>query len=87
MTTETAKTVSELYKAKSDLLNDLSNVENKENNLDICYTFSPRHYYGSGNIPLNVSKLIREELKNFVKDKINLEIQKVDNQLNQIKCE
>lgn len=85
MTEEQVKRISEIYKLKSELLNDLSHLTSSDYSLDLCYhnvtTFS-----SWGPSSLVCSKLLSKEIKEIVLVKIQLEIDKIDLELANIKC-
>jgi hypothetical protein len=84
MTEEQAKKISELYKLKSDLLKDLSILTDNENILGLCY--SNYSYFGYGAPLLKCSELLSNEIKEIVLTKLQLEIDKIDLELTNIKC-
>jgi hypothetical protein len=84
MTEEQAKKISELYKLKSDLLKDLSILTDNKHILGLCYT---NYSYFGYDVPLlKCSELLSNEIREIVLTKLQLEIDKIDLELTNIKC-
>lgn len=85
MTEEQVKKISELYKLKSELLEDLSNLTNINQAfyLSIQDTTNVSFY---GPHILKCSKLLSKEIKEVVLVKLQSEIDKIDLELTNIKC-
>jgi len=86
MTKEQVKKISELYKLKSDLLMDLSNLTNSEYSLKLCYNTIKPPSFGFGPHVLKCSTLFSKEIKEIILTKLELEINKIDLELSNIKC-
>lgn len=85
MTEEQVKRISELYKTKSDLLSDLSKLTGIEHSFNLSYYLCDTiHMYGP--TLFNCSKLLSKEIKEIVLLKLQLEIDKIDLELTNIKC-
>lgn len=82
MTEEQVKNVAELYQEKAWLLQDLSNLMNSENNFLMYY----RRDFSFSPTTLNCNKRLQKEMKEILLVKIKLEVDKIDTQLNNIKC-
>ena len=82
MTEEQVKKVAELYQEKAWLLTDLSNLMDSENTLIMSY----RRAFMFNHSSLNCNKALQKEMKEILLVKIKLEIDKIDTQLNNIKC-
>ncbi len=82
MTEAQAKEVSELYKIKSNLLMDLSELSKKGNMFSISFVNEAnytRHQY-----TLSVSYAIEEDIKKLAKQWIDKKIKEIDDRLKKI---
>ncbi len=101
MTEEIAKTVSQLLKEKSELLDDLSKICDKPNEkltgldtfydnyyyLSLCYGYSGGFIFGSNpSLNINRYKDVKEKVKELLISEINEKINKIDKELSELKC-
>jgi len=85
MTEEQVKRISELYKLKSELLEDLSKLTGNEYSFKLGVQTN-EFYSAYGPAILKCSDIISKEIKEIVLIKIQLEIDKIDLELSNIKC-
>lgn len=89
MTEELAKRASELLKQKSKLFDDL-NVLNNSNEFYFIVLNTPiKKINPEFAAPLSISnnKTIKEKFKNILINEIKKEIERIDVELNELKCE
>jgi hypothetical protein len=85
MTKDQVKRISDLYKLKSELLDDLSKLTSVEQSFHLC--IQDNTYFSTYGPPLlKCSRLLSKEIKEIVLIKLQLEIDKVDLELTNIKC-
>jgi len=85
MTEEQVKKISELYKLKSELLEDLSKLTSVEQSFYLSIRDNT-YFSAYGPHILKCSKLLSNEIKEIVLFKLQLEIDKIDLELTNIKC-
>lgn len=85
MTEDQVKRISELYKLKSELLESFSILMCKDKSLVLAYN-SKDYINMYGPSILKCSKLLSKEIKEIVLVKLQLEIDKIDLELTNIKC-
>lgn len=84
MIEEVVNRVAELYKNKSDLLNELSILHDNSNNFKIGY--DSKNYlstYGIFSFK-NISESFLEEIKTLTKNHIQQRINEIDNELSEL---